>query len=59
MVVFGHYLEACCCLAALLEFGVSGNNLVYIDPTSDHIPKYDRHDHITQFFNNSNVAAKK
>ncbi|XP_063927085.1 cilia- and flagella-associated protein 61-like isoform X2 [Zophobas morio] len=57
MVVFGHYLEACCCLAALLEFGVPGNNLVYIDPSPDHIVKMDRHDHLTTYFNNSAVET--
>ncbi|EFA04891.2 Uncharacterized protein C20orf26-like Protein [Tribolium castaneum] len=57
MVVFGHYLEACCCLAALLEFGVAGSNLVYIDPNPDSSLRQDRHEHLTQFFNDSAVET--
>lgn len=54
-MVFGHYLEALCCLAALLEFGVKGSNLVYIDPPPESNLDYDRHEHLTQFFNNNEV----
>lgn len=57
MVVFGHYLEACCCLAALLEFGIPGNNLVFIDPSPDLSIRSDRHEHLTQFFNDSSVET--
>lgn len=51
VIVYGHNMESLSCLAALLEFGIPSESLVYVDPTPDDDQVYDH----TLIFDDSDV----
>lgn len=54
--MYGHNLCAYCCMAALLEYGIPANRLIYVEPfpqERDVIPP-----HAVSHFNDSDVDAK-
>lgn len=56
VVVYGHNLRAYCCLASLLEYGVPGKRLVFVEPfppQTENVPP-----HAVSCFNDSDIDAK-